>query len=92
MATTDEITTCSTKSFVLQQYYTQAPETRTICLAEGCKIEFVQQFKYLGSLVNFQLTDSDDIRTRIKKASMAMGALNFIWKLPAVELHTKILL
>ena len=79
-------------SFDLLKAYTNAVETEIIHLKNNCKIEFIHEFKYLGSWITFDLTDSSDIAHRIGKASKALGALNFFWKLPMVSLKTKCLL
>ena len=40
-------------------------------------ITFTRVFKYLGSMISYELDDYSDISLRIKKANQAMGALNF---------------
>lgn len=43
--------------------------------ADGGYITFCKEFKYLGSLITWDLNDSVDVRKRIDKASSAFGAL-----------------
>ena len=76
----------------MQECYENEVETKPVLLENECKILFPQEFNYLGSLINFELTDTSDIKVRIAKASKAKGDLAFFWKLLMVESHTKCLL
>lgn len=49
-------------------------------------------FKYLGSLLSYDLDDTYDISARIKKTNQAMGALRFFWISENVDLHAKYLI
>ena len=51
-------------------------DTSQVVLANGGGfIDFVQEFKYLGSLVHHSLSSDADVNMRIKSASAAFGAL-----------------
>ena len=89
---TEELVPQKKEVFDLQLLYDTADETKPILLRDDCKIIFKKEFKYLGSWVSFQLTDQVDIKARISKASKALGALTFFWKLQMVDLRTKVLL
>ena len=48
---------------------------------------FVQ---HLGTVIDYLLDDSNDIRICINKANKAMGALSFIWNSLNVQIDSKI--
>ena len=52
-------------------------------------VQFTKQFKYLGSIISFNLNDSIDIDARISQASKAMGALRNFFKCDKVSLYAK---
>ena len=53
-------------------------------------MSFVKIFKYLGSHIDYLLDNSADIIIRIRQASKAVGALNFIWDAESVIIKTKV--
>jgi hypothetical protein len=71
--------------------YVQAPETERIMIGEKGFIDFARVFKYLGTMVSFDLRDDTDIKMRIKKASQSMGMLKNVWDDPYVDKETKYL-
>ena len=42
-------------------------------------ITLTREFKYLGSIISYNVDDYSDISLRIKKANQAMGVLKFFW-------------
>ncbi|VDI07663.1 Hypothetical predicted protein [Mytilus galloprovincialis] len=57
---------------------------------EGENIEEVDQFTYLGSIMDRTGGTDADIRTRISKARQAFAMLKPVWKLTAFTENTKI--
>jgi hypothetical protein len=55
-------------------------------------IHFVQNFKYLGSIISNDLKEDTEIKARIQKACSVIGAMKFILKNKDVDLNTKIFL
>ena len=53
-------------------------------------ITFTSIFKYLGSMIDFLLDDSTDIKNRITNANKAIRALSFIWDSAEILIETKI--
>ena len=49
-------------------------------------------FKYLGSLISYNLRDDDDITARIAAANASMGALKELWRNPHLDMYNKYLL
>ena len=52
-------------------------------------VEFTNEFKYLGTMVNSTLSMSSEITSRIRKASAAFGALSKIFKDKTITLTVK---
>ena len=59
---------------------------------KGEAVEVVNQFIYLGTMVNNPRDDSLEIKIRIDIAGSATVSLAFIWKNKAIGKKTKILL
>ena len=59
-------------------------------LVDGHAIEEVQQFKYLGAVMNEDATSTTEIRTRLAIATAPMAKLNHIWKCREVREKMKI--
>eukprot|EP00590_Aulacoseira_subarctica_P011527 CAMPEP_0172420586 /NCGR_PEP_ID=MMETSP1064-20121228/6945_1 /TAXON_ID=202472 /ORGANISM="Aulacoseira subarctica , Strain CCAP 1002/5" /LENGTH=265 /DNA_ID=CAMNT_0013160611 /DNA_START=341 /DNA_END=1141 /DNA_ORIENTATION=+ len=55
-------------------------------------IHFVQEFKYLGSIISNDLKEDNEIKARIRKAWSVIGAMKFILRNKDVDLNTKIFL
>ena len=53
--------------------------------------DFTPIFKYLGTLISFDLRDDKDIEKRISKASQMVGALKNVWDDEFVDKKTKYL-
>ena len=49
-------------------------------------------FKYLGSLISYNLRDDNDITARIAAANASMGALKELWRNPHLDMYNKYLL
>jgi hypothetical protein len=50
-------------------------DTDKLELEDGCHIPFVKKFKYLGAIINSELTDGEECTWRIAKATQVFGAL-----------------
>ena len=50
---------------------------------------FFRSFTNLGFITNFELSNTEDIKARVKKASKAIGALNFTWQTNEVMFKAK---
>jgi hypothetical protein len=50
-------------------------------------VQFTQQFRYLGSVISFHLSDTADINARLSQATKAMGALRNYFRCNKVSLH-----
>ena len=74
----------------LKEAYESAPETEDIVINESEIMTFTTNFCYLGSVIDFLIGDTTDVKSRVNKAIKAMGALGFIWKAPQTCLDTKI--
>ena len=61
--------------FVEKPSHTKLTNLSPIILEEGRFIPVVNKFCYLGSIINHDLRESEDIDNRTKKASQAFGAL-----------------
>jgi hypothetical protein len=66
-------------------------ETKDILVADGY-VTFTRSFKYLGSLISFNLRNDDDVAARIAAANASMGALKEIWRNPHLDTYSKYLL
>ena len=78
--------------FVIDRQYAIAPETKTFIISGNRYISFTLIFKYLGSLIFYDLDDTYDINSRIKKANQAIGVLKFFWLSEKVDLLSKYLI
>ena len=61
--------------FVEKPSHTKLTNLSPIILDEGRFIPVVNKFCYLGSIINHDLRESEDVDNRIKKASQTFGAL-----------------
>ena len=52
-------------------------------------VQFSKQFRYLGSVISFNLSDTADIDARLSQATKAMGALRNYFRCDEVSLHAK---
>ena len=61
--------------FVEKSSHTELTTLSPISLEEGRFIPVINKFCYLGSIINHDLRESEDVENRIKKASQAFEAL-----------------
>jgi len=71
--------------------YDQLDETKDFPVADGF-VSFTRTFRYLGSLISYNLHDDDDITARIAAANASMGALKELWRNPHLDMYNKYLL
>ena len=71
--------------------YNQLDETQDIPVADGF-VSFTRTFRYLGSLITYNLRDDEDIKARIAAANASMGALKEIWSNPNLNTYKQYLL
>ena len=77
---------------IMDRYYEKAKETRQLVLKDSSFISFTRNFKYLGSWISYDLTDSYDILSKIKKSNQVIGALKFFWQANEVDVKSKYLI
>jgi hypothetical protein len=73
------------------EMYDQLDETQTFQVANGF-VSFTRTFRYLGSLISYNLRDNNDITARIAAANASMGALKEVWRSPHLDVYNKYLL
>ena len=61
---------------ITDRFYMKAKETQQLILKDLSFIPFIRNFKYLGSWISYDLTDSSDILSRIKKLTKRWELLN----------------
>ncbi len=66
-------------------------ETKDILVADGY-VTFTRSFKYLGSLISFNLRDDDNVAARIAAANASRGVLKEIWRNAHFNTYSKYLL
>ncbi len=71
--------------------YDQLNETQPFAVADGL-VSFTQTFRYLGSLISYNLRNDDDITARIAAANASMGVLKHVWRNPHLDVYNKYLL
>ena len=74
---------------IIDDCYEKAVETDNIIVQSVSFISFTKLFKYLGSLIEYNLYYEYDILLRIKKSNQAMGALHFFWNADSADLQDK---
>ena len=52
---------------------------------------FTRTFRYLGSLIFYNLHDNNNITARIAAANASMGALKDLWRNPHLDMYSKYL-
>lgn len=65
----------------------QVPQTIEI---NGTRVEEVQNFIYLGSVISTQGGAEEDVRRRIQLANVAFGSLNHVWRSKRLSLRLKL--
>jgi hypothetical protein len=71
--------------------YNECPETDRVWIDGRGFIDFTRAFKYLGSMIYFDLRDDFDIGKRVSKASQMMGAMKNVWDDVYIDMYTKYL-
>ncbi len=66
-------------------------ETKDIKVVDGY-VNFTRLFKYLGSIISYNLRDNDDVAAQSAVANASMGALKDIWCNPHLVVYSKYLL
>ena len=73
------------------EMYNRLDETKNFSVADGF-VSFTRTFKYLGSLISYNLRDDDNITARIAAANASMGALKELWRNPHLDMYNKYLI
>ncbi len=73
------------------EMYDQLDKTQIFQVADGF-VSFTRTFRYLGSLISYNLCDGNDITERIATANASMGALKEVWRNPHLNVYNKYLL
>ena len=71
--------------------YDNLDETQKFPVADGF-VSFTRTFRYLGSLISYNLRDDDDITSRLAAANASMGRLKEVWRNPHLDVYNKYLL
>jgi hypothetical protein len=71
--------------------YDKLDETQDFPVADGV-VSFTRTFRYLGSLISYNLRDNDDITSRLAAANASMGALKEVWRNPHLDVYNKYLI
>ena len=71
--------------------YDKLDETREIDVEDGY-VTFTRLFRYLGSMISFNLRDNEDITARVAAATASMGALKEVWRNQHLDIYSKYLL
>ena len=79
------LNTKKTKIMVLDK-----DDTGADYLLDGQKIEVVQQFEYLGSLINTKSDSTTEIKRRLAIARKTLQDMSNIWKTKGLSMHLKV--
>ncbi len=71
--------------------YDKLDETRDIDV-EDDYVTFTRLFRYLGSMISFNLRDDEDITAQVAAATAFMGALKEVWQNQHLDIYSKYLL
>ena len=71
--------------------YDQLNETQNFPVADGF-VSLTRTFRYLGSLIPYNLPDNDDITSQLATANASKGALTEVWRNPHLDIYNKYLL
>jgi hypothetical protein len=71
--------------------YDQLNKTQDFLVANGF-VSFTWTFRYLGSLISYNLCNDDDITSQLATAKASMGALKEVWCNPHLNVYNKYLL
>ena len=68
-----------------------SPHTRACNIREsGHYVPFVKQFNCIGTIIDYLLDDTIDVKKRISQAKRSVGALSKVYKSTAMSLETKV--
>jgi hypothetical protein len=70
--------------------YNKLDETKDIAVDNGY-VTFTRSFKYLGSLISYNLCDNEDVTARVAATTASMGALTEVLQKPHLNLYSKYL-
>jgi hypothetical protein len=73
------------------EMYDQLDETQTFQVADSF-VSFRRTYRYLGTLISYNLCNNNDITERIATANAFMGALKEVWRNPHLYVYNKYLL
>ena len=71
--------------------YDKLDETQDFPVADGF-VSFTWTFRYLGSLISYNLRDDDDITAQLAAANASMGRLKEVWRNPHLDIYNKYLI
>jgi hypothetical protein len=71
--------------------YNRLNKTRDFHIADGFA-SFTRTFRYLGSLISYNLRNNNDITPRLAAATASMGKLKEVWSNPHLDVYNKYLL
>jgi hypothetical protein len=71
--------------------YDKLDDAKDIAVNNGY-VTFTRLFKYLGSLISYNLCDNEDVTARVATANASMGALTEVWQNPHLNLYRKYIL
>ena len=66
--------------FITNIFYIKVIETQHIFFKDSSCISLTRNFKYIGLWISYDLSDSYNILSRIKKANQAIGAVKYFWQ------------
>ena len=73
---------------IINRCYNKSTDTKNKIVDFGF-ILFTKEFKYLGSVVSYDLDNYADIIFRITRASQSMGALKYFYNSDHVDISAK---
>jgi hypothetical protein len=71
--------------------YDKLDETQNFPVTDGF-VSFTRTFRYLGSLISYNLRDDDNITSRLAAANTSMGRLKEVLRNPHLDVYNKYLL
>ena len=71
--------------------YDKLDKTQNFLVADGF-VSFTRTFRYLGSLISYNLCNDDNITSRLAAANASMGRLKDVWRNPHLDVYHKYLL
>jgi hypothetical protein len=73
------------------EMYDRLDKTKNYPVADGF-VSFTRTFRYLGSLISYNLRDDNDITARIAAANASMGVLKELWRNSHLDMYNKYLI